>query len=58
MRGVIDFSHVAPSSARKVNSIPEYRDGPQYGNVATLEAAKQTFRAAWDCRPAHKERDR
>jgi len=33
-------------------------DGPQYGNVATLEAAKQTFRAAWDCRPAHKERDR
>ena len=23
-------------------------DGPQYGNVATLEAAKQAFRAAWD----------
>lgn len=54
MRGVIDFSHVAPSSARKVNSIPEYRDGPQYGNVATLEAAKQTFRAAWERRPKAK----
>jgi hypothetical protein len=27
------------------------RDGPQYGNVATLEAAKQAFRAAWDRRP-------
>jgi hypothetical protein len=26
-------------------------DGPQYGNVATLEAAKQAFRAAWDRRP-------
>ena len=25
-------------------------DGPQYGNVATLEAAKQAFRAAWDRR--------
>jgi hypothetical protein len=25
-------------------------DGPQYGQVATLEAAKQTFRAAWDRR--------
>jgi len=25
-------------------------DGPQYGNVATLEAAKQAFRAAWDGR--------
>ena len=23
-------------------------DGPQYGNVATLDAAKQAFRAAWD----------
>ena len=23
---------------------------PQYGNVATLEAAKQAFRAAWDRR--------
>jgi len=33
-------------------------DGPQYGNVATLEAAKQAFRTAWDRRPAHKERDR
>jgi len=33
-------------------------DGPQYGNVAALEAAKQAFRAAWDRRPAHKERDR
>jgi len=33
-------------------------DGPQYGNVATLEAAKQAFRAAWDRRPIHKERDR
>jgi hypothetical protein len=26
-------------------------DGLQYGNVATLEAAKQAFRAAWDRRP-------
>jgi hypothetical protein len=26
-------------------------DGPQYGDVATLEAAKQAFRAAWDRRP-------
>jgi hypothetical protein len=26
-------------------------DGPQYGQVATLEAAKQAFRAAWDRRP-------
>jgi hypothetical protein len=26
-------------------------DGPQYGNVAGLEAAKQAFRAAWDRRP-------
>ena len=26
-------------------------DGPQYGNAATLEAAKQAFRAAWDRRP-------
>ena len=26
-------------------------DGPQYGNVATLEAAKHAFRAAWDRRP-------
>ena len=26
-------------------------DGPQYGNVANLEAAKQAFRAAWDRRP-------
>ena len=26
-------------------------DGPQYGQVASLEAAKQTFRAAWDRRP-------
>ena len=26
-------------------------DGPQYGNVATLEAAKQAFRAAWDRGP-------
>ena len=25
-------------------------DGPQYGNVATLEAAKQTFRTVWDRR--------
>ena len=25
-------------------------DGPQYGNVATLEAAKQAFRAGWDRR--------
>jgi hypothetical protein len=33
-------------------------DGPQYRNVPTLEAAKQAFRAAWDRRPAHKERDR
>ena len=33
-------------------------DGPQYGNAATLEAAKQAFRAVWDRRPAHKERDR
>jgi hypothetical protein len=32
-------------------------DGPQYGNVATLEAAKQAFCAAWDLRPAHKKRD-
>jgi hypothetical protein len=23
-------------------------DGPQYGHVASLEAAKQAFRAAWD----------
>ena len=31
-------------------------DGPQYGNVASLEAAKQAFRAAWDRRPkAHKK---
>jgi hypothetical protein len=30
-------------------------DGPQYGNAATLEAAKQAFRAAWDRRPAHKK---
>jgi len=33
-------------------------DGPQYGNVASLEAAKQAFRAAWDRRPTNKERDR
>ena len=26
-------------------------DGPQYGNVASLEAAKRAFRAAWDRRP-------
>jgi len=26
-------------------------DGPQYSNVATLEAAKQAFRAAWDRGP-------
>jgi hypothetical protein len=26
-------------------------DGPQYGQVATLEAAKQAFRAAWDRGP-------
>ena len=26
-------------------------DGPQYGQVASLEAAKQAFRAAWDRRP-------
>jgi len=25
-------------------------DGPQYGNAAKLEAAKQAFRAAWDRR--------
>ena len=25
-------------------------DGPQYGHVATLEAAKQAFRAAWERR--------
>jgi hypothetical protein len=25
-------------------------DGPQYGNAANLEAAKQAFRAAWDRR--------
>jgi hypothetical protein len=24
---------------------------PQYGNVASLEAAKAAFRAAWDRRP-------
>src|SRR3974390_3290057 len=29
-------------------------DGPQYGNAATLEAAKQAFRAAWDRRPKAK----
>ena len=29
-------------------------DGPEYGNAATLEAAKQAFRAAWDCRLTHK----
>ena len=33
-------------------------DGPQYGNVASLEAVKQAFRAAWDRIPAHKKRDR
>jgi hypothetical protein len=33
-------------------------DGPQYGQVASLEAAKQAFRAAWDRRPTHKKRDR
>ena len=26
----------------------EGSDGPQYGQVATLEAAKQAFRVAWD----------
>jgi len=26
-------------------------DGPQYSNAATLEAAKQAFRAAWDHKP-------
>jgi hypothetical protein len=26
-------------------------DGPQYGNAATLEAAKQVCRAEWDRRP-------
>src|SRR6516165_9737563 len=26
-------------------------DGPQYGQIASLEAAKQAFRAAWDRRP-------
>ncbi len=26
-------------------------DGPQYGNVADLEAAKAAFRAAWERRP-------
>ena len=26
-------------------------DGPQYGQVASLKAAKQAFRAAWDRRP-------
>ena len=29
-------------------------DGPQYGNAASLEAAKQAFRAAWDRRPKAK----
>src|SRR3974377_797549 len=33
-------------------------DGPQYGNAATLEAAKQAFRAAGNRRAAHKRRDR
>jgi hypothetical protein len=32
-------------------------DGPQYGNVTSLEAAKQAFRAAWDRTPnAHGHR--
>ena len=26
-------------------------DGPQYGQVASREAAKQVFRAEWDRRP-------
>jgi hypothetical protein len=26
-------------------------DGPEYGNVANLETAKQAFRAAWDRSP-------
>ena len=33
-------------------------DGPQYGQVASLEAAKQAFRAAWDRRPTLKKRGR
>jgi hypothetical protein len=33
-------------------------DGPQYGNAINREAAMKAFRAAWDRRPAHKERDR
>jgi hypothetical protein len=33
-------------------------DGPQYGNAANREAAMNAFRAAWDRRAAHKERDR
>ena len=31
-------------------------DGPQYGQVATLEAARQAFRAAWDRRPKASEK--
>ena len=31
-------------------------DGPQYGQIATLEAAKQAFRAAWDRRPKASEK--
>ena len=31
-------------------------DGPQYGQVATLETAKQAFRAAWDRRPCERKK--
>ena len=34
-----------------VRTKAEDRNRPEYGNVATLEAAKQAFRAAWDSRP-------
>jgi hypothetical protein len=33
-----------------------HRDRPQYGQVATLEAAKQAFRAASDRRPKASEK--
>jgi hypothetical protein len=32
-------------------------DEPQYGNVASLEAAKHAFRAAWDRRPKASGKD-
>jgi len=42
---------IAGSDSKAAEHMETMFAGPQYGNVATLEAAKQAFRAAWDRRP-------